>query len=476
MTIAHRLTVTACMFLSIFLPAQDELKMSISLLGQDLIAEVNIDQDPFVKGIGQVTELTSQEFKHLPEDQKLALLMVVHKQGKVDFEVHATPALSPEKEKAYLQALRRVVIPNTKLVDFPLLLLVHADIEHLSDDFKQLVLPSEKRREAYQKAPLVEKLALCKTYACEEVLPVLSAFEVIVDEKFGGVKGFGTAVQQKDFKKTQNADALTGRNPDYWQACMEMSVGNQLIPATKIAMLVSQGELDHASKYLEMMQLVASPKSAATTYLNEMSWRLEAFSKDLQLEINKGIEEHDHGNYEKAIAIYRSILASYPNSAAAKYELFFSQNALDLKKGSVTTDSRMLWDKSKPSIYQSNPLYPMDVRASNGREMYLLSRRQAIQQLFKDDKEVLHDLYAYADIALDLGVYDFAAQLFWLSITYDDAREDAIVRYFYCLEKLGVKKLKDNFKGDFDKKFAELEQQKQQEMENDSMSQSFDKK
>ena len=54
----------------------------------------------------------------------------------------------------------------------------------------------------------------------------------------------------------------------------------------------------------------------------------------------------------------------------------------------------------------------MDIRASNGQEAYLLFRRQEINNLFEKKENLLKDVFEYADIASDLGVHDFAAQLF----------------------------------------------------------------
>ncbi|MBK6986096.1 MAG: hypothetical protein IPH32_15740 [Bacteroidetes bacterium] len=61
---------------------------------------------------------------------------------------------------------------------------------------------------------------------------------------------------------------------------------------------------------------------------------------------------------------------------------------------------------------------------------------------------------------MDLGVYDFAAQLFWLSSTFDKENKDALTKYLYCIEKLGVSDLKENFKGNYDKLFKDLEKEK----------------
>lgn len=119
-------------------------------------------------------------------------------------------------------------------------------------------------------------------------------------------------------------------------------------------------------------------------------------------------------------------------------------------------------------------MYHMDVRASNGKEAYLLFRRQDTGSLFRKKGETLNDIFKYADIAMDLGVYDFAAQLFWFTATYGKEDNDvSLHRYLYCLDKLGVKNLKSNFKGDFQKIFKEIDKEKEKEMKNNDFYKSF---
>lgn len=119
----------------------------------------------------------------------------------------------------------------------------------------------------------------------------------------------------------------------------------------------------------------------------------------------------------------------------------------------------------------------MDVHASNGRDAYLIVRRQEISKLFQNEDQQLQDVYQYAMIASDLGVYDFAAQLFWLTIPYSekDMQKDALNQYLYCLEQLGVKDLKTNFEGDFPAIFKEIEQQKKKAMKDSPIYQSMKK-
>jgi hypothetical protein len=152
------------------------------------------------------------------------------------------------------------------------------------------------------------------------------------------------------------------------------------------------------------------------------------------------------------------------------YEKYFSNNAQKLSENKVTNDDRRDWDMAKSEIYKHNPLYNMDVRASNGREAYLLFRRQGVSNLFKKKDERLKDVFKYAEIATDLGIYDFAAQLFWLTATFDQGNStESINNYLYCLDKLGERELKSNFKGNFDKIFETIEQNKEKEMKSSSI-------
>lgn len=442
---------------------QREPELAIALLANDNIAEVNIDQDAFIEAIGTVSDLSKAEFAGIKAKQKIAILLVYHTAGKPSVELHANPKLDEATESAFLTKLNALDPPHTKILDFPILLLLNAKFEDVSKDFSKLIFPSDRAAQAYEQASLNEKYELNKHYAVE-VLQVLSAYETIVDDQFAGVKNLGNLVQTTNFQKPQDITGMTSTNSDYWRAIMEMSIGNQLIPATKIFMLVSQGECDYAQKYLEMILYFSESKSVPDHYLTELADRLDVFYTQLNTQIQAGIAFHDQGKYSEAIALYEDLLKDYPNSAWASYELYFSQNALDLKNKKYEMNDRTEWKKAKTGIYAKNPLYNLDVSATNGKEGYLLFRRQAISKLFQNRESMLSDVYTYADIAFDLEVYDFAAQLFWLSFTFDKQNESSLDMFLYSLEKLGVTKLKENFKGDFETEFKKIEKDREKEM------------
>ncbi|MFT6981456.1 MAG: tetratricopeptide (TPR) repeat protein [Crocinitomicaceae bacterium] len=446
----------AIAFFTLNLSAQEEPEFTIAFLENDNIAEVNVDQESYIASIAEITDVSKKEFQRIESTQKIAILITSHKKGAPTIELYSNPKIGKKQKEGFLKKLKALNHVNTKLVDFPMLLLLNSKFENLQTDFNDLIAPADKRQLAYKSATLEGKFELNKAYAAE-VLTVLSAFQTIVDDQFVGVKNFGELITKTDFDEKQKISPLTSENQDYWRAIMEMSVGNQLIPITNVFALVSQGEFDYATKYVEVLLMFSDPKSIANTYLEELWSRLNTFNNDVNGRIEKGFVYHDSGKYQKAIDLYNEILKEYPNSAWAKYEVYFSQNALSVELEKASLVDRTEWDKAKVGIYKSNPLYPLNVNASNSREIYLMFRRISIGELFKDRENRLSDIYEYASIAMDLEVYDFAAQLYWISITFDKTENDALFRFLYCLEKLGVTELKSNFEGDFEKEFEKIE-------------------
>jgi hypothetical protein len=138
------------------------------------------------------------------------------------------------------------------------------------------------------------------------------------------------------------------------------------------------------------------------------------------------------------------------------------------------------WNKSKEIIYACDPLYYMNVRAKSGKEGYLLFRRREINMLFNSEENLKADFVKYADIALDLGNYGFAAQLYWLIVgnfseeDYDN--RNILAHYLYCLDKLGDKESIKNFAGDFPTEFGNIEKERRKIMEESPLYNAFEKK
>ena len=468
-----KLKIITCICFLLFgtvLAQEHEVELTINLLENDRIADVNIDEEAFINSISKITDYCKSSFSDLPKTQKIGLLVITHSKGKPTYKIYSNPKIESTLQTKTIKDLEKLDIANTKLVDFPIFIAINGKIT----DFKTFESPVESKIIAYKNADLKTKLALNKAYAINEVLPVLSAYQVIVDDRFVGVKRFGELIQNANFKKTFDVQNATSTNTNYWRATLEMDHGNQLIPITKIYTLISQGELDHAKKYIEILRPFSDPKTISNDYLETINFRLNLFNQDLEKEIQKGITEHDKGNFKEAINIYNSILEAYPNSSWALYEKYYSENAHNIKEDKIAANDVTDWNKAKVKIFKHNPLYRMDIKASTGKEAYLLFRRQEISTLFKNKDEKLNDVFKYAEIAADLGIYDFAAQLFWLTATFDkNNSQKSIHNFLYCLDKLGDTEIKSNFKGDFETIFKAIDKEKQTRMESNPMYQAM---
>lgn len=468
--------IVILLFVNVSLSQEDKSNLTFNLIENDKIADVNVDQDKFIKSVGQIIEYFNTNFKTIPPTQKIGLFINVHVTGNPTYQFFSNPKLEASFEEKVMNDLLKFKIENTKILDFPMFISLNTDSKGDIVDFPDFVNPVMQRIENYKSASLQEKLRLNKEFA-KSILPVFAAYQINVEDKFQGVQNFGKILQNTKFNENVDVYKLTSLNQNYWRGTLEMSKGNLLFPVTKVFALASQGELDYAYKYLEIFESFADKESMATSYINEMKARINLFNKEFNNEIEKGIVYHDKGEFQKAIDFYNNLLKIYPNSSWCLYEKYFSENEKDIAEKKIDLNSRENWDKSKIEIYKHNPLYNMDVRASTPKEGYLFFRRLEISELFKNDKEFLSDLYKYAEIATDLGVPDFAAQLFWLTASYgndEKLQEKSMYNFLYCLEKLGVKDLKSNFKGNFDKIFKDIEKEKDKEMKSNKIYQSME--
>ena len=71
--------------------AQTEPVVALALLENDNIAEVNINEEDFIKSIGEFTDVSKEAFKKIERKQKIAILLTVHKEGEATVDFTLTP-------------------------------------------------------------------------------------------------------------------------------------------------------------------------------------------------------------------------------------------------------------------------------------------------------------------------------------------------------------------------------------------------
>lgn len=478
------IALTALLASFLFAKAQDkkEAAISIQFLTSESIGDINFDKEPFFDYAKAVKAKCASLFDK-DEDAKDVLVLVTFKKNSApEVSTYWRPTRNKTKDEELLKELRALKPVKSLLVDYSLLYVVSTaggDTNEKEEFTPAFIPPDDLEEQKMRAASLQDNYEYLKNWCTNFVLPVLTKFETSVDAQFVGVKETGKILESYLAGKKPPVNDITDKNENYWRGVMEMSAGNELIPITKIALHMAAGEFDYAKMYLKLVTPFCDKKTVARTLAGEMSWRLGVFEELANEKIQKGIAFHDKAEYNKAIAEYEQVIKEYPNSAWARYELYFSKNAQKTEKDPKSTTGRGDWDKSKPGIYACNPMYPLDVRASTGREAYLVFKRQSTTSLFKDKDRYAEDYLEYADIAFDLKNYGVAAQLYWLIITTFPeekySNRNIIAYYLYCLDKLGVKGLEKNFKGDFAAEFTKIEKDRKELMEKDPIYNSMEK-
>jgi hypothetical protein len=455
-----------------WLSAQSHPYIDIQLISNEQEADLNLDKKTFAPWAVTMQHLLDSVFINEQTKNDFMVLVTLHPDADPSVSLFSRPAVAADDQGKLLNLLKAGPKVMTRFVDYSQIYLIRTKARSITNstftpDYKD---PYQLEQEAFKRAGLHEKVILLKSWAENHAIPVLAEAETTVDEKFSGVQYVSKMLHAtQPIGPALDIKKLTDSSGNYWRGVMEMSPGNEIIPLSKIALLVADGKFDEAKEYVELLKLFGGKKMLATYYTEELSWRLEAFNKELQTRAQKGIEQHDKGNYDGAIAVYDGILNDYSASAWIRFERYYSQNRKNNEEKRDSVRSLAEWNKAKPMIYGCNPLYPNASMVSTGKEAYLLMRRLELSTLFKVKENLSKDLLKLGDIASDLGDYGYAAEVYWICfsrIKKEDLDKKEILPYFlYCLDKLGVKEIRKNYEGDFEKEFKKIEKEKRKAME-----------
>ena len=457
---------------------QSKVKIEIQLITPDIIGEATLDKKPFFKWTSTIYNTIDQACRQLKGNKEIWIVTTVHKNKAATFSIGARPKITSQEIDALQKTLSQISSPRTKIVDYSLIFMVHIN-EGAKDKTMPFtpvpVIPKEKSYVEFANMSLAEKRAAMQAWAKNEVLPIIAFYTSNVDKKFEGVINIGKMLNDPSLLE-KSVEDLTDRNPDYWRATMEMNKGNLLIPFTKVMLFVAKGEFDKARMLLAVTRFFHDKKTLPAIYKDELNANLRQIYRELGGLINQGIKLHDAKKYSEAVAHYNQVAKQFPNSGYLSYEMYLS-TAFPMKDPEKQSQE---WEKWKKIIYKHDPMYHMAARANSGREGYLMYLRAKSSSLFTKKDQFEQDFVEFNDIALDLGNYGLAAQMYWLTLSYLPKKayneRNILAHYLYCLDKLGDKTTIKIFEGDFDKMFKEIEQERMNLMKKSEMYNSFKKK
>lgn len=467
--------ITFLLICNVSVFAQSDVEIAIQLFQADVVSEAEIEVESFGSWLQPINEELETFLADEKGDKEVAVFVSLYPKQKTKFQVASRPEMPEKRRKKLIELLQKkpTLHSNFMPYSFAILVTVNKGCEDEEMDYSHpLVFPEEEWTSDFIKVDLAEKQKMLQDWAKNGLIPLLANFETKVDEVFKGVQGVGTLLEEQTFLE-KNVVEITEQNPTYWRGVMEMELGNQLIPFSKVCMHIANGEFDQADLLLSMIQFFDKEGTLSSNFYTMVKERIDIFHDAIGEEIQKGIELHDKGEYKAALDVYNELYKICPNSTWLNYEIYLSTALMvgEDKAGEI-------WEASKPKIYANNPMYGMMARASNGAEGYELYRRQEINGLFQSREKIRADLVAYADIALDVKAYGFAAQMYWYVFSYLEKdvydNRNILAHYLYCLDKLGDVESAKNFKGDFQKEFKKIEKERRELMENSSIYQSME--
>ncbi len=406
-----------CLLLhSISWAQKNNLKYAIEPLEPVAIIEANILEEKFNNWAANFKNKVMDRMAKDKEQRDVLIVASISPDHLVDFHV----AVRPEDEalrSELMDSLQSVKDLNTDYTTINLLwefYLNGGNTDSVATYAPKPHLPTDLVRQDFEQFSLKLKHQDLQAWADEQALPLVADLLSSAEGNWKGVKEVSDMIKDKKYQE-QSVLALTDGNEHYWQAMMDLSPDVQLMPVVKLLMHMAKGEFDLAKNYITILRLFSQGDEASTYFLQEAEWRIKSFKRHLEEEIEVGIQLHELGDYDKAIAYYRELVNKAPHNAALQYELYYSQKKKLMKEDSIGYDPKdeVLWNETKKLIYECDPLYPFNVRAKTGLEGYEIMRRGELLQLFQNKKQLKKDLANLAAIAIDLKDYAYAAHLYW---------------------------------------------------------------
>jgi hypothetical protein len=457
-------------------------ELAIVLLSPEPVVSANFpDAEEFSSWLNPVLDACRHALAAEKKPPALVVQISLRKNGDPVFELAGKPALSSSLTKRLRTALAALPRLRSPVSDLALRIQTPAQtndpVKEATAFTPRLRTPDEVADAAFAQADLAGKLVLLRTWAREHGLPLLVHAAERVDERFVGVRNTGRVVRALDWSAPVSVEQQLYSNPDFWRGIVEMAPGNQLIGALPAMVFAANGEIDPAGTLSGLLVQFSMEDTLARVVLLRLRQRISAFNQQLNAEINRGIKLHERKQYDRAIAVYQKVLAAYPRSAWARYEIFFSTaTKRGLTKGlGLAENSNALWEEAAAEIYQINPLYEVQFAGTRGSTMGAMFDRLTLRTMgAKAIDDPGERFGTIAEVAMHLGAYGQAAQVYWVLLHTKfgpktrimPANEasplttnDVLARFLYCVEQLGVTSLKENFQGDFPEEFAVIERE-----------------
>lgn len=320
----------------------------------------------------------------------------------------------------------------------------------------QLTNPLNMRQSKYEFGDFKQNNDFLYHWLQNGAMPILSKMikssvqhnniELTTEEK----KAFRTISEGVD----ANFQTALIRNTRYWNVMQKMPSDDRTLLVFNAMHMGANGRIQYAQKTLQMVYQFESSHTLLRYMMDEFNWRMNYYLQKEQGLLSSISRNYDETRHEADLEKLQSILDINPNSEETLARLFL---LVDNVQYAVYP-----WGNELRNFNLSDPMRQDTIIAKSSQEAYNNYLRGSTADMFIDAETFENDFPKYAEIALKLNAYEFAADLYWMlaNKAKSEANKNADTYFFrhqYALHKLLPdapisKKLKKRFKR-LDKKF-----------------------
>ncbi len=393
-----------------------EIEFSRAAIDHDDLIQYNFTSAEFEK-FERVFEDSILTFcQQFSNGQEIRIVQTFDPHLNPFYSFSAKPMLSDSVRHALQKTLMKIASINSTYItcSFSYSIVINGGYLKRDETFlPQLEPPRQTRQNEYAVATFQNSYSRLIDWIETGAMPILVE---MMSEKGVHVSGSTSSIEPSNAMIQNDAKQLIAmQNFDsfYHSNLKNLTVAPQLLVAIKAMRLAALGRFDHSQLLTAMIYQFESRNSLVRYLLDELAWRLAYYNR------HEGIilaaVDFETSN-EKKQALIDSILAVNPMSSMALYA------SIDPEINPLTSNYQymVLWERYS----SSNPMYVLTRRASNSKEAYQNYLRSISYDLFMDPEMIATAHEKYAQLALEIESYDFAADIYWMLMNTTKQKQD----------------------------------------------------